>query len=85
MAHFLRRRDRTARSLSVEHYSAAVNKALRAAGVFVDYRRPDILRFGITPLYMRYVDVWEAVDALARIIASDGWPPYRAAALDPVT
>ena len=53
--------------VSFRHPEAyAVSKALRAAGVVADFRSPDILRFGITPLYMRYVDVWDAVEARSR-------------------
>ncbi len=63
----------------------AVSRALRAAGVVVDFRSPDILRFGIAPLYTRHVDVWDAVDALARIMASEGWKPHTTATPDPVT
>ena len=58
---------------------------MRDAGVVADFRSPDILRFGIAPLYTRYVDVWDAVAALARIMASDGWKPYRSATTDAVT
>ena len=72
--------------VSFRHPEAyAISKALRAAGVVADFRSPDILRFGITPLYMRYVDVWDAVDALARIMAGDGWMAHRTEAPDAVT
>ena len=72
--------------VSFRHPEAyAVSKALRTAGVVADFRSPDILRFGITPLYMRYVDVWDAVDALARIMASDGWMAHRTETPDAVT
>ena len=72
--------------VSFRHREAyAVSKALRAAGVVADFRSPDILRFGITPLYMRQVDVWDAIDALARIIVGKDWKPYAAAPPDPVT
>ena len=66
-------------------HAYAVSKALRAAGVVVDFRNPDILRFGITPLYMRYVDVWDAADALAQVMAAEGWKEHMTEALDPVT
>ncbi len=72
--------------VSFRHAEAyAVSKALRAHGVVADFREPDILRFGITPLYMRYVDIWDAVAALEHILADGGWKPYRNAPRDAVT
>ena len=49
----------------------AVMQALIARGVIGDYREPEIMRFGFTPLYTRFVDVWDAVDILADIL--DHW------------
>lgn len=46
----------------------AVIQALIARGVIGDYREPHIMRFGFTPLYTRFVDVWDAVDALCDIL-----------------
>ena len=72
--------------VSFRHPEAyAVSKALRAEGVVADFRSPDILRFGIAPLYLRHVDVWDAVDALARIMASESWMAHRSETTDPVT
>ena len=55
-------------------------QALIDSHVIGDFRAPDILRFGFTPLYTRYVDVWDAVDALAGIMDSGRWnqPRFRA-------
>ncbi len=50
-----------------------VMQALIAQGVIGDFRAPDILRFGFTPLYMRYCDVWDAVDRLAAILDAHSW------------
>ncbi|MFC5479241.1 kynureninase [Massilia suwonensis] len=46
----------------------AVMAALIARGVIGDYREPEIMRFGFTPLYTRYVDVWDAVAILKDIL-----------------
>ncbi|HVK95751.1 MAG TPA: kynureninase [Noviherbaspirillum sp.] len=46
----------------------AVMQALIARGVIGDYREPQIMRFGFTPLYTRFVDVWDAVDVLTDIL-----------------
>ncbi len=48
-------------------------QALIARGVIGDFRAPDILRFGFTPLYLRYVDVWDAVTVLGEILHSRSW------------
>lgn len=42
-----------------------------------DPRMPDILRFGFTPLYTRYVDVWDAVEQLVQVMDSGQWREAR--------
>jgi kynureninase len=51
----------------------AMMQALKAAGVVGDFRAPDILRFGLTPLYVRHIDVVEAVERLAGICRTRSW------------
>ncbi len=51
----------------------AIMQALIARGVIGDFRAPDILRFGITPLYTRYVDLFDAAEALRAVMAGGEW------------
>ena len=48
----------------------AVMQALVARGVVGDFRAPDVLRFGFAPLYVRFVDAWDAARALADVLSS---------------
>jgi kynureninase len=60
--------------VSFEHaHGYEVMQALIARGVIGDYREPKILRFGFTPLYVRHVDVWDAVETLRDILATESW------------
>jgi kynureninase len=56
----------------------AVMQALIARGVIGDYREPEVLRFGITPLYVGHADVWDAVEILRDILDTRAWdrPEY---------
>jgi kynureninase len=64
-----RAHDRRGSQVSYAHpHGYAVMRALIARGVIGDYREPKIMRFGFTPLYTRYVDVWDAVEHLADIL-----------------
>ncbi len=50
-----------------------IMQALIARGVIGDFRAPDILRFGLTPLYLRYVDLWDAIQILKEIMTTGAW------------
>lgn len=51
----------------------AIIQALIARGVVGDFRRPDILRFGFAPLYLRYQDLWNAAVHLRRVMDTAAW------------
>jgi kynureninase len=55
----------------------AVMQALIARGIVGDFRAPDLMRFGFTPLYTRYEDAWRAADGLADILAKREWDQPR--------
>ena len=56
-----------------------IMQALIARGVIGDVRAPDILRFGFAPLYLRFVDLWDAVAILKEILVAKSWdrPEFR--------
>jgi len=56
----------------------AIVQALIARNVIGDFRAgdaqmPDILRFGFTPLYLRFEDVWNAVEHLVQVLEAEEW------------
>ena len=50
-----------------------VVQALIARGVIGDFRAPDVLRFGFTPLYLRFVDAWDAAEHLRQVLQTEEW------------
>lgn len=55
----------------------AIMQALIERGVIGDFRAPDVLRFGLAPLYVRYVDVWDAVATLHDVMRTEAWRDAR--------
>jgi len=70
-------------SLTRSDGAYAIVQALIARGVIGDFRagdgkqQPDILRFGLTPLYVGYADVWHAVRNLKEVMATQEWQQSR--------
>jgi len=67
--------------VSLRHPQAyQVMQALIARGVIGDFRAPDVLRFGFTPLYLSHAEVWDAAEALREVLGSGSWRDPRFAA-----
>ena len=81
-----RRHDRRGSHLSFRHPEGfAVMQALIDRGVIGDYREPEVLRFGLTPLYLGYTDVWDAVEVLRDVLDTASWDTDRYRARTAVT
>ena len=66
--------DRRGSQVSFAHADGyPIMQALIDRGVIGDFRAPDLLRFGFTPLYTRYTDVWDGVAALKDIMQTGAW------------
>jgi len=60
--------------ISYRHpHAFEVCQALIDAGVIGDFRAPDVIRFGLTPLYLPHADIWEAVERLRTVLTSESW------------
>jgi len=55
----------------------AIMQALIERGVIGDFRAPDVLRFGLPPLYLRHTDVWDAAAMLREVMRSGAWRDAR--------
>jgi kynureninase len=64
--------------ISFRHpHACAISRALIARGVIGDFREPDILRLGLTPLYLSHEEVWRAGETLRDVIATAAWNDPR--------
>ncbi|GAB3500505.1 kynureninase [Nocardiopsis coralliicola] len=52
-------------------------QALIARGVIGDFRAPDLLRFGFTPLYLSFTEVHDAAATLLQVLESGEWRDPR--------
>ena len=67
----LRVAGRTSRSRT--RTRRALCAALIQRGVIPDHRRPDVIRFGFSPLTTRFVDVWDGVETLRELLRVRDW------------
>ncbi|GAA1210722.1 kynureninase [Prauserella alba] len=69
-----REREHRGSQVSITHPEGfAVMSALIERGIIGDYREPSVLRFGLTPLYVGFTDVWDTVEALRDILDNRRW------------
>ena len=62
-----------------------VNNVLIDRGVIGDFRAPDVLRLGLTPLYTRFEEIARAVEVLSGVMTTGAWREPRYAAAGRVT
>ena len=78
--------DRRGSHVSFRHPKGyEIMQALIARGVIGDFRAPDILRFGFTPLYLSFVEVWDAVETLRDVLETRAYLDPRFAQRAAVT
>lgn len=60
----------------------AIIQALIARGIIGDFRSPDAMRLGFSPLYTGFADVWRAMESLGEVLKTGEWdsPAFRARA-----
>ena len=64
--------------VSVAHPDAyPIMQALVSRGVIGDFRAPDVLRFGMTPLYVGFAELWDAVEILRDVMQTGQWREAR--------
>jgi len=80
---FVRKEDLAVVRRQLRNYQRL--RALIDRGVIGDFRAPDILRFGFSALYTRYVDVFDAVRRLREVLTSRAWNQPEYANRLPVT
>ena len=72
--------------ISFAHPNAfEICQALIEAGVIGDFRAPDVIRFGLTPLYLGFEDMWEAAERIRGVLDSGRWRESRFAVRGKVT
>ncbi|WP_206185369.1 kynureninase [Sphingosinicella sp. CPCC 101087] len=78
--------DQRGSHISFRHpHAFELCQALIAEQVIGDFRAPDVIRFGLTPLYLGFEDIWHAVDRMARILETESWREPRFAVRGKVT
>ena len=72
--------ERRGAQVSLRHQDGlAIMRAISDRGVVGDFRPPDMCRFGLAPLYTRFVDLWDAVERIVDVVDNGmhRQPKYR--------
>ncbi len=73
-------RSRRGSHIALRHQDGyGVSRALRAEGVIVDFRAPDIIRFGFAPLFNSHRQVLDAVERLTAVLDTGSFEQHGAA------
>ena len=71
--------DRRGGHVSLLHSDAyPITQALIDRSVIPDFRAPDAIRLGLSPLYTTFTEVWDAVEAIADVVESEAYRDYPA-------
>ncbi|KXI30541.1 kynureninase [Paraglaciecola hydrolytica] len=81
----LRNEDRGSQVSYTHVHAFAICQALIARNIICDFRAPDVLRVGFTPLYTSYVDIWNAVEHLQDIVHNEIYHETKYNQLNKVT
>ena len=64
--------------VSIWHPGAGpVSEALLEHGVVSSFRKPDSIRFGISPLYHSHEDIWAGIQRLKEVLSTEVWREER--------
>ena len=78
--------ERRGSHISFRHdHAFEICQALIADGVIGDFRAPDVIRFGLTPLYCGFEDIWRAAERMSAILDAGSWRDPRFAVRGKVT
>lgn len=81
-----REHERRGSQVALRHPEAhAVVQAMIESRVIGDFRTPDIARYGFGPMYLRYVDVFDAVERLVTVMNSERFRDNKFSSRNPVT
>jgi len=59
-------------AIACEH-GYSIIQAMIARGVIGDFREPDVMRFGLRAVILRFSDVWDAAEILAGCVRAEPW------------